>query len=118
MAETLEDCAVAFGADRAAAVAREVTKLHETTYRGALGDLAARAGADPNFTRGEIVLVVHGAPPAPRGGGDDGHGGALDRTLSVLLAALPLKQAAALAAKLTGARDNEAYKRALHLKGN
>jgi hypothetical protein len=47
-----------------------------------------------------------------------GHGGALDRTLSVLLAALPLKQAAALAAKLTGARDNEAYKRALHLKGN
>ena len=118
VAETLEDCAVAFGADRAAAVAREVTKLHETTYRGTLGDLAARAGADPNFTRGEIVLVVHGAPPAPRGGGDDGHGGALDRTLSVLLAALPLKQAAALAAKLTGARDNEAYKRALHLKGN
>jgi 16S rRNA (cytidine1402-2'-O)-methyltransferase len=98
-------------------VAREITKLHETTYRGTLGELAARAGADSNFTRGEIVLVVHGAPPAPRGEGD-GHGGALDRALNVLLAELPLKQAAGLAAKLTGARDNEAYKRALHLKGN
>ncbi len=117
VAETLEDCVRAFGADRAAVVAREITKLHETTYRGTLGELAASAGADPNFTRGEIVLVVHGAPPAPRGG-DDGHGGALDRALEVLLAELPLKQAAGLAAKLTGARGNEAYKRALHLKGN
>ena len=34
--ETLEDCAAVFGAERGAAVVREITKLHETTYRGSL----------------------------------------------------------------------------------
>ena len=48
--------------------------------------------------------------------GADGHGGALDRVLKILLEELPLKQAAKLAAQLTEARDNEAYKRALQLK--
>jgi 16S rRNA (cytidine1402-2'-O)-methyltransferase len=117
--ETLEDCAAAFGAARAATVARELTKLHETTYRGALGELATRAAGDANFPRGEIVLVVGGAPAtagATEAGGD-GHGGELDRVLTVLLAEVPLKQAAGLAARLvSGVRDNEAYKRALQLK--
>jgi 16S rRNA (cytidine1402-2'-O)-methyltransferase len=48
--------------------------------------------------------------------GADGHGGALDRVLSLLLTELPLKQAARLAAQITEVRGNEAYKRALHLK--
>jgi 16S rRNA (cytidine1402-2'-O)-methyltransferase len=96
-------------------VAREITKLHETAYRGSLGELFAMAAADADLARGEIVLLVGGAPP-PLAGGDDGHGGALDRVLAVLLAELPLKQAAGLAAKLAGVRDNEAYKRALTLK--
>jgi 16S rRNA (cytidine1402-2'-O)-methyltransferase len=117
--ETLQDCAATFGAQRSATVAREITKLHETTYRGSLGDLAARAASDTDMSRGEIVLVVGGSPPdaAVGEGGADGHGGALDRVLLVLLAELPLKQAAALAAKLVpDVRDNEAYKRALQLK--
>jgi len=114
--ETLEDCVAAFGPTRPAVVARELTKLHETTYRGTLGELCARAAADADIARGEIVLLVGGAPAREDGGGEDGHGGALDRVLGVLLAELPLKQAAGLAAKLTGARDNEAYKRALRLK--
>ena len=45
--------------------------------------------------------------------GADGHGGALDRVLAPLLAELPLKQAAQLAAQITEVRHNEAYKRAL-----
>jgi 16S rRNA (cytidine1402-2'-O)-methyltransferase len=115
--ETLEDCAAAFGVDRPATVAREITKLHECTYRGPLGELVARAAADSDFARGEIVLVVSGAIEAGAGeGGADGHDGALDRVLLVLLAELPLKQAAGLAAKIVQVRDNEAYKRALHLK--
>ena len=115
--ETLEDCAAAFGAERSAAVAREVTKMHEMTYRGSLGELLARAAADPDFSRGEIVLVVAGAPqPNDENLGADGHGGALDRALIPLLAELPLKQAARLAAQITETRDNEAYKRALQLK--
>jgi 16S rRNA (cytidine1402-2'-O)-methyltransferase len=118
VADTLAECAAVFGAERPATVAREVTKLHETTYRGTLGGLAAQAAGDADFTRGEIVLIVGGAPPEPEAGeaGADGHGGALDRVLTVLLAELPLKQAAHLAAQLVPARDNEAYKRALQLK--
>lgn len=113
--ETLEDCAAAFGPARLAVVAREITKLHETTYRGTLGELVGRAAGDADFVRGEIVLLIGGAP-AVEEGGEDGYGGELDRVLVVLMAELPLKQAAGLAAKLTGARDNEAYKRALRLK--
>ena len=113
--ETLEDCAEIFGGDRAAAAAREITKLHETLYRGSLAELAARAAAEPDFTRGELVLVIAGAPPEAASGAD-GHGGALDRVLAPLLAELPLKQAAQLAAQIAAVRHNEAYKRALELK--
>jgi len=116
--DTLEDCVAAFGGERSATVAREITKIHETTYRGPLRELAARAAADADFGRGEIVLVVAGAPEAldEAEGGVDGHGGALDRALKILLTELPLKQAARLAALIIGARDNESYKRALALK--
>jgi 16S rRNA (cytidine1402-2'-O)-methyltransferase len=116
--DTLEDCAAVFGDERSATVAREITKMHEMTYRGSLRDLRARAAADADFGRGEIVLVIAGAPqtPADDDRGADGHGGALDRVLRILLAELPLKTAARLAAQITEARDNEAYKRALHLK--
>jgi len=114
--ETLDDCTAAFGPDRAAVVSREITKLHETTYRGTLGDLNAQAATDADFARGEIVLLVAGSPAQVDEAGGDGHGGALDRVLHLLLAELPLKQAAHLAAKIVGARDNESYKRALKLK--
>jgi 16S rRNA (cytidine1402-2'-O)-methyltransferase len=115
--DTLEDCAAVFGSTRTGLVAREITKLHETTYRGSLGELVARAAADADFARGEIVLVVGGAPVIEgTAGGADGHGGALDKVLAVLMAELPLKQAAHLAAKIAGTRDNETYKRALTLR--
>ena len=107
--ETLEDCEAAFGAARAAVVVREATKLHETTYRGSLQELAERSRTDADFSRGEIVLLIGGAAPveAPS---------QLDAVLKVLLSELPLKQAAHLAAQIVGARENEAYKRALLLK--
>jgi 16S rRNA (cytidine1402-2'-O)-methyltransferase len=116
--ETLEDCAAVFGGERSATVAREITKLHETTYRGSLRDLLERADSDADFGRGEIVLLIAGLPQAPADeeGGADGHGGALDRVLKILLAELPLRQAAHLAAQIVDARGNEAYKRALQLK--
>jgi 16S rRNA (cytidine1402-2'-O)-methyltransferase len=118
IADMLADCAQAFGEERAASVARELTKLHETLYRGSLAELARHAAAGADFKRGEIVVMVAGAPASPPAGpaGTDGHGGELDRALRPLLAELPLKQAAHLAAQITGARGNEAYKRALELK--
>jgi len=116
IAETLEDCVQAFGEQRAASLVREATKLHETVYRGTLRELKARAASDADFRRGEIVLLVAGALPATTDAEGDGHGGRLDAVLKVLMAELPLKQAARLAALITEARDNEAYKRALYLK--
>jgi 16S rRNA (cytidine1402-2'-O)-methyltransferase len=62
----LADLAAALGADRPAALCRELTKLHEEVLRGGLGELAARVGKDG--VRGELTLVVGGAPaaePAP-----------------------------------------------------
>jgi 16S rRNA (cytidine1402-2'-O)-methyltransferase len=114
--ETLEDCVAAFGEARAAAAVREATKLHETTYRGSLQALLEKSRADADFSRGEIVLLVGGAPQAESAEEDSEAKAQLDKVLIALLAELPLKQAARLAAQITGARDNEAYKRALRLK--
>ncbi len=59
---TLQDLASVFGAEREAAVAREITKRFEHVYRGTLAALASQCATDANMTRGEIVLVVAGAP--------------------------------------------------------
>lgn len=114
--ETLEDCVTAFGEARAATVVREATKLHETTYRGSLRELLDKSSTDADFSRGEIVLLIGGAMRADSADGDSQAKSRLDQVLIALLAELPLKQAARLAAQITGARDNEAYKRALFLK--
>jgi 16S rRNA (cytidine1402-2'-O)-methyltransferase len=112
IAEALEDFVTAFGATRRAAVARELTKVFETVYRGTLAELAALARGDANFARGEITLVVEGiAPAAP----DATASASLDETLRVLLSELAPSKAAALAARLTGAKRNVAYARALEL---
>jgi 16S rRNA (cytidine1402-2'-O)-methyltransferase len=116
MRETLEDCLTAFGETRAATVVREATKLHETTYRGSLFELLHRSESDADFARGEIVLLIGGAQMPASGEADSDATAALDKVLAALLAELPLKQAARLAAQITGTRDNEAYKRALFLK--
>lgn len=59
LAATLEALAQVFGADRSAAVCRELTKMHEDVWRGSLGELKEKASE----VRGEIVLVVAGAAP-------------------------------------------------------
>jgi 16S rRNA (cytidine1402-2'-O)-methyltransferase len=105
IARSLADLAAAFGAARQAVVARELTKVHETIYRGTLGELAARAVREENFQRGEITLVVHGALAAALSVDPQ----LLTRTVTTLLKELPPGKAAALAAQLTGAKRSEAY---------
>ncbi|MDT4912455.1 MAG: rRNA (cytidine1402-2-O)-methyltransferase [Pseudonocardiales bacterium] len=59
LAATLTDLAAAFGGERRAAVCRELTKTHEEIRRGPLAQLAEWAAGE---VRGEITLVVAGAP--------------------------------------------------------
>ena len=101
----LTDIATVLGPERAAVVARELTKAHETVYRGTLGELAARAATEANFARGEITLVVQGAPAAATGVDER----LLHRTIEVLSKELPPGRAAAVAAQLTGATRAAAY---------
>jgi 16S rRNA (cytidine1402-2'-O)-methyltransferase len=103
---TLEDMLAEFGAAREAVVARELTKVHESFYRGTLPELLAAAAADENFARGEITLVVQGAPASQDRAADPA---LLRRTVDILLRELPPSRAAALAAQLTGATRAEAY---------
>jgi 16S rRNA (cytidine1402-2'-O)-methyltransferase len=108
--ESLDDLAEVLGADRAAAVLREITKRFESAYRGTLGALATQCARDTDMSRGEIVLVVAGVqqPSAP-------DAAAVDALLGALLDELPASQAARIAARVTGRPRKELYERALSL---
>jgi len=103
--ETLADLAAELGGERPAAVARELTKTHETVYRGTLAQLCARAQEEENFARGEITIVVRGAARAAAAVDD----AQLRRVMGILLKEMPPGRAAALAAQLTGAPRAAAY---------
>lgn len=98
---------------RRVTVCRELTKQFESVHTLATEALPAWLAEDPNRLRGEFVLVLHARPRD-----DDGAAGPAqhDRVLDALLAALPLKQAVALAVELTGAPRNTLYERALARK--
>ena len=94
---TLGDLAEALGAERNAALCRELTKMHEETLRGTLGELSRHY--EENEPRGEYVIVIEGKPPEKR-------------TFSV-------EEAAAVAKKLIeeGAKTSDACKEAAKITG-
>nr|WP_261379304.1 16S rRNA (cytidine(1402)-2'-O)-methyltransferase [Denitratisoma sp. DHT3] len=108
--ETVADLVALLEPGRELVVARELTKLFEQIVRLPLAEAPAWFAADDNRRRGEFVLIVS-APP-PRTGLDD----EAERVLKLLLAELPVKQAAKLAAAITGQGRNALYQRALELK--
>jgi 16S rRNA (cytidine1402-2'-O)-methyltransferase len=101
--ETLEDMQEVFGGERVAAVARELTKVHESVYRGPLTKLLQIAADDANFTRGEITLVVSGGEVAAP---DEAF---VLRALELLSGEMPPSRASAVVAQLTGRRKAEVY---------
>jgi 16S rRNA (cytidine1402-2'-O)-methyltransferase len=111
IAAALADLADTFGAERQAVIARELTKLHETIYRGTLGELIERGRQDAHLQRGEITLVVQGSTV-----GSSGDSKLLARALQLLLPELPPARAAAVAAQLAGSTRSEAYELALRLR--
>lgn len=108
LAAALADLAAGLG-PRAAAICRELTKLHEEIRRGDLATLAQdyAAGAE---TRGEIVIVV--APPAD----DDGTADDVDELLRRALARVSVKDAVGEVALATGRPRREVYQRALEIE--
>jgi 16S rRNA (cytidine1402-2'-O)-methyltransferase len=108
LAECLADLGAALG-DREAAVARELTKLHEEVVTGPLSALARRYAEAP--PRGELVVVV--GPPAA---GDHGDAQSLDQALAAALRTLRPGPAAASVAAALGLPRAEVYARALQLK--
>jgi len=109
--DTLTNMVEVFGAERAGVITRELTKTFETVLRAPLGELLQQVKLDENQQKGELVILVHGAPPTS---GFDAL--QVDELLASLLEELSVKKAAALAAKLTGEKKNRLYERALQLK--
>jgi 16S rRNA (cytidine1402-2'-O)-methyltransferase len=99
---------------RRVTVARELTKQFEEVATLDAHAAPAWLAADAQRSRGEFVLVLHARPPAATHTTLDE---SAERTLAVLAAELPLKQAVALAASITGAPRNALYARALALRG-
>ena len=95
---------------------RELTKQFETVLTLPEAELPAWLAADGMRRRGEFVLVLHAPPPADEPG--DAPPAAATDMLAVLLRELPLKQAVALTAELSGAPRNLLYAAALRLKGD
>jgi 16S rRNA (cytidine1402-2'-O)-methyltransferase len=110
--EALTDMAALFGPGREAVIARELTKTFETIRGATLGALLEWLDAEPGQRKGEFVVLVHGNPTREQ----DGLAAQETRVLELLMQELPLKQAAALAAKLTGSPKNRLYERGLALK--
>ena len=108
--ETVADLVAVLEPQRTLVVARELTKLFEQIAAMPLAQGPAWFAADTNRCRGEFVLIVSGAPPR------EGLDAETERVLGLLLAELPVKQAAKLGAAITGAAKNELYQRALELK--
>ncbi|QKX15707.1 16S rRNA (cytidine(1402)-2'-O)-methyltransferase [Microbulbifer sp. YPW1] len=103
--DTLGAMRQVFGGTREAVIAREISKAFETIHLLPLAELADWVAADSNQQRGEIVLLVRGAA--------EGKASELDaeaeRVMKLLLAELPPKRAAALAAEITGVNKKLLY---------
>ncbi|HDY97214.1 MAG TPA: 16S rRNA (cytidine(1402)-2'-O)-methyltransferase [Pseudomonas sabulinigri] len=107
--ECLDDMREILGPERRVVLARELTKTFETLRSAPVAELADWVRGDSNQQRGECVLVVEGAA-APVS--DEVSAEAM-RVLDALLQELPVKQAARLAAQITGGRKNHLYQLAL-----
>ncbi|MEZ5528059.1 MAG: 16S rRNA (cytidine(1402)-2'-O)-methyltransferase [Gammaproteobacteria bacterium] len=107
--DSLEDMVAAFGGERRAAICRELTKTFETIRQDTLSSLLAFTRGDDNQQKGEFVVLVHGATLPQK---SEVSAQTL-RVLDVLLESLSVKQAATLAARLTGEKKNALYELAL-----
>ena len=110
--DCVEALAGVFPPQRQVVFARELTKLFEEIHRCPLSEALAWVRADPHREKGEYVVLLEGAES-----GSDAEAADAERILNILLAECSVKQAASLAAQITGRKKNALYDRALEIKG-
>jgi 16S rRNA (cytidine1402-2'-O)-methyltransferase len=110
--DCVEALAAAFEPNRQVVFARELSKMFEEVHRCELKDALAWVKADQHRERGEFVVLVAGAVEA-----SDAEDAEAERVLQILLSECSVKQAANLAAQITGRKKNALYERALQIKG-
>lgn len=106
----LNDIVSVLGEQRRVVIARELTKRFETVLDGAAAELVERLATQADQTRGEFVVMLAGMPKVSDNQLE------VDKLLRILLAELPVKQAASLTAKISGERKNDVYQAALAIK--
>lgn len=104
--DSLKAMTAAFGAERYAVVARELTKTFETLHGDSLDNLVTWIQADANQQRGEFVVLVQGAEKVLS---DESIDPEAERILRILARELPPKKAAGAAAEITGYKKNRLY---------
>ena len=109
--ELIDDLALEYPGERRVVLARELTKRFESIHTTTAAEAPAWLAGDTNRQRGEFVVLVEAAPAQAREVGSEA-----ERVLGLLLAELPVKTAAKLAAAISGAPRNALYARALELK--
>jgi 16S rRNA (cytidine1402-2'-O)-methyltransferase len=109
----VDDIVAVMGPNRELVLARELTKTFETVYGAPASQVQAWLLADHNQQKGEFVVLIAGAEPEVLQdiGSDE------ERMLTLLLAELPIKKAAAITAAITGHKKKALYDRALELQG-
>ncbi|HAZ7574511.1 16S rRNA (cytidine(1402)-2'-O)-methyltransferase [Legionella sp. PATHC032] len=107
--DSLDDIAEIYGQDYELVLAKEITKTFERFVSGKIKEIKDWLLSEPGNTKGEFVLIF-----PPRSTNKDLH--SHEELLKILLEELPLKQAVAIACKLTNANKNQLYEEALKLK--
>ena len=102
MRQFATDAEKVFGSDRETAVVKEISKIHETVWRGRLGDLEEWLSSNEPV-RGEFVVILAGAAPGA------GNMAEALRIMRIVSAKLPPREAAAVAAKITGHSSSKLY---------
>lgn len=104
--ETLDCMLAAFGPNREAVIARELTKTFESFYHGTFVELIAKLNEHANHRKGEMVILVKGYIKDCEQEIDND----VIKTMQLLIKELPLKKAAAITSELSGVKKNLLYK--------
>lgn len=112
---SLEDMLAVFGGERRVVLARELSKNYETIRRDNLADIVAWVKEDSNQQRGECVLLLEGVSENKE---TEALSPESQRTMAILMEELPLKQAAALTAKITDSKKKLCYDFGVSIKNN